>query len=134
MMTSAAEENILAQIEEEEKRKQIKINNDPKTHFEPFVDNLTSDEILEQAKNAGKIAQQNLRNKGVANRMGFLRQNRDGTTSMQILVSNENNAPERLPTLGSFTGKLQQGTGQLQVSFLSFLIVIFIKNIFLGIP
>lgn len=115
-LASAADESILAQMEEEEKRKQMKVNNDPKTHFEPFVDNLTSDEILEQVKNAAKLAQQKLRNKRVANRMGFLRQNRDGTTSMQILVGNENNVPERLPTLGVFTGKLQQGTGQLQVN------------------
>lgn len=50
--------------------------------------------------------------------MGFLRQNRDGTTSLKILVSTENDLPERVISLGAFTGKLQQGTGQLQVTFL----------------
>ena len=117
VLNAAADESILAQIEEDEKRRQIQIHNDPKTRFEPFVDSLTSDEVLEKVKNAAKMAQQKLRNKGNANRMGFLRTNRDGTTSMQILVGNENNAPEKLPTLGAFTGKLQQGTGQLQVCF-----------------
>lgn len=46
--------------------------------------------------------------------MGFLRQRKDGTTSMQILVDADNSCPERVVSIGSFTGKLQQGTGQLQ--------------------
>lgn len=49
--------------------------------------------------------------------MGFLRQNKDGTTSMKILVDSDNDLPERVISLGAFTGKLQQGTGQLQVIF-----------------
>lgn len=46
--------------------------------------------------------------------MGFLRQRKDGTTSMQILVDAENSCPERVVSLGAFVGKLQTGTGQLQ--------------------
>lgn len=46
--------------------------------------------------------------------MGFLRQNKDGTTSMRIIIDTENKNPERVVALGTFTGKLQQGTGQLQ--------------------
>lgn len=46
--------------------------------------------------------------------MGFLRQNKDGTTSMNIMVDNNNDCPERVVSIGAFTGKLQQGTGQLQ--------------------
>lgn len=46
--------------------------------------------------------------------MGFLRHNKDGTTSMQILVDTENSCPERIVSIGAFTGKLQQGTGQIQ--------------------
>lgn len=46
--------------------------------------------------------------------MGFLRKSKDGTTSMQILVDTENLCPERVVSVGAFTGKLQQGTGQLQ--------------------
>lgn len=45
--------------------------------------------------------------------MGFLRQKKDGTTSMQILVDVENSCPERIVSLGAFIGKLQSGTGQL---------------------
>lgn len=51
-----------------------------------------------------------------ASKMGFLRQNKDGTTSMKILVATDNDLPERVISLGAFTGKLQQGTGQLQVN------------------
>lgn len=46
--------------------------------------------------------------------MGFLRHSRDGTTSMRIMVANDNDCPERIVSIGAFTGKLQQGTGQLQ--------------------
>lgn len=46
--------------------------------------------------------------------MGFLRQAKDGTTSMQILVDTENLCPERVVSVGAFTGKLQHGTGNLQ--------------------
>lgn len=53
-----------------------------------------------------------------APKMGFLRQNKDGTTSMKILVATENDLPERVISLGACTGKLQQGTGQLQVIYL----------------
>lgn len=55
-----------------------------------------------------------------AGRMGFLRQNKDGTTSMKIMIDNNNDCPERIVSIGAFTGKLQQGTGQLQVSFFAF--------------
>lgn len=46
--------------------------------------------------------------------MGFLRQHKNGTTSMRIIVDNRNDCPERIVSIGAFTGKLQQGTGQLQ--------------------
>lgn len=36
---------------------------------------------------------------------------------MKILVATDNDLPERVISLGAFTGKLQQGTGQLQVTF-----------------
>lgn len=46
--------------------------------------------------------------------MGFLRQNKDGTTSLKILLHSENEGPEKVVTLGDFTGRLTQGKGQLQ--------------------
>ena len=113
-MTSQVDEHFAAQLEEENRKNKIKIENDPKTRFEPFVDTLTSDEILEQVKNAAKNAREKLFSKKRANKMGFLRARGDGTTSMKILVPSEDCVPERMPTLGAFTGKLQQGTGQLQ--------------------
>lgn len=113
-ISNAVDETINAQLEEEEKRKQRKIENDPKTRFEPFVDNLTSEEILEQVKSAAKAARGKLFSKKKATNMGFLRTHNDGTTSLQILVQNDNNAPERMPTLSAFVGRLPQGTGQLQ--------------------
>ncbi|CAO1395505.1 unnamed protein product [Diamesa tonsa] len=113
-MTSQVDEHYLAQLEEENRKNKIKMENDPKTRFEPFVDTLTSDEILEQVKNAAKNAREKLFSKKRANKMGFLRARGDGTTSMKILVPSEDCVPERMPTLGAFTGKLQQGTGQLQ--------------------
>lgn len=70
--------------------------------------------MLAQAQNAAKAAQKRLAARPNASKMGFLRQNKDGTTSMRIIVDAENKNPERVVSLGAFTGKLQQGTGQLQ--------------------
>lgn len=99
--------------------------NNPKSRFEPYVDDLTAEEILDQVQSAAKTAKKELSNRKNAAKMGFLRQNKDGTTSMQIIVDNENDCPERIVSIGAFTRKLQQGTGQLQVSFLSNLNIIF---------
>lgn len=65
-------------------------------------------------QNAAKAARSRIQSRRNANRMGFLRQHRDGTTSMRIMVANSNDCPERIVSIGAFTGKLQQGTGQLQ--------------------
>jgi bromodomain-containing protein 7 len=48
--------------------------------------------------------------------MGFLRTNKDGTTSLAILCGNSGVLPgtnEQPVTLGSLAGKIPQGTGQL---------------------
>lgn len=92
----------------------FRLENDPKTRFEPFVDDLTADEVLTQVQDAAKRVKQKVSRKRSAAKMGFLRQRKDGTTSMQILVDADNSCPERVVTIGAFTGKLQQGTGQLQ--------------------
>lgn len=47
-VAAAVDEGIAAQEEEEEKRKQIRLENNPSTKFEPFVDDLTAEEILKQ--------------------------------------------------------------------------------------
>lgn len=49
--------------------------------------------------------------------MGFLRQKKDGTTSLNVLVPGDGAVPgtnERPVPLGALIGKLQHGTGQLQ--------------------
>lgn len=99
--------------EERERRQRMKVELDPKTPYEPFVDNLTADEVLEQAKKAARDARARL-NKKKAHSMGFLRSQTDGTTSMTILVPSESGIPEKTRKLGDFTGKLQKGTGLLQ--------------------
>lgn len=101
------------QQEERERREKIKVEMDPKTPYEPFVDSLTADEVLEQVQRAAKLARSKL-NKKRAHSMGFLRSHTDGTTSMTILVPTEDGIPEKTKRLGEFTGKLQKGTGLLQ--------------------
>lgn len=91
----------------------FRLENEPKTRFEPFVDDLTSEEVLIQVQNAAAKAKKALSERKRASKMGFLRQKKDGTTSMQILVDVENSCPERIVSLGAFIGKLQSGTGQL---------------------
>lgn len=105
---------INAQLEEEEKRKQIRLENNPQSKFEPFVDDLTAEEVLQQVQSAARSARTKLMKKKSANKMGFLRQLKDGTTSMNILLDNENNTPEKVISLEAFTGKLQYGTALLQ--------------------
>ncbi|KAJ6649285.1 Bromodomain-containing protein 7 [Pseudolycoriella hygida] len=112
-MSTGAEEVNAAQLEEDEKKRNIREANNPQSRFEPFVDDLTAEEVLAQVQSASKQARDRVTTKNAA-KMGFLRQNKDGTTSMKILVATENDLPERVISLGAFTGKLQQGTGQLQ--------------------
>ncbi|XP_035909109.1 bromodomain-containing protein 7 [Anopheles stephensi] len=114
-MAAAVDEGINAQIEEEEKRKQIRLENNPHTKFEAFVDDLTTDEVLAQVQSAALNARTKLLKRKSAHKLGFLRQHKDGTTSMKILLDTKSEGgPERTVTLGAHTGKLQYGTGQLQ--------------------
>lgn len=113
-VAAAVDEGIAAQEEEEEKRKQIRLENNPKGKFEAFVDDLTAEEVLAQVQSAAATAKNKVLTKKVANQMGFIRQRKDGTTSMKILVTDENEGPEKVITIGALVGKLKQGTGQLQ--------------------
>uniref|UniRef100_A0AAG5D7R6 Bromo domain-containing protein n=1 Tax=Anopheles atroparvus TaxID=41427 RepID=A0AAG5D7R6_ANOAO len=118
-MAAAVDEGINAQIEEEEKRKQIRLENNPNTKFEAFVDDLTADEVLAQVQSAALNARTKLLKRKSAHKLGFLRQHKDGTTSMKVLLDTGvheggEGGPERTVTLGAHTGKLQYGTGQLQ--------------------
>ncbi|XP_055852969.1 bromodomain-containing protein 7 [Episyrphus balteatus] len=112
--STGAEEPTQAQLEEEEKRRALREENEPKNRFQPYVDDLTSEEILAQVQNASRIAKKKLTAKEKAYSMGFLRQNKDGTTSMKILLKDENEGPEKVVSIGDMVGKLKTGTGQLQ--------------------
>lgn len=91
-----------------------RLENEPQSRFEPFIDDLTPEEILAQVQNAAAKVKRKISGRKKASKMGFLRQKSDGTTTMQMLVDVENSCPERVVSLGAFTGKLQSGTGQLQ--------------------
>ncbi|XP_047000095.1 bromodomain-containing protein 7 isoform X1 [Schistocerca americana] len=100
-----------------ENKRKMKENNRPLNKFEAIQDDMTPEEILEQAQKAAQAAADRLSMKRVNTKMGFLRQNKDGSTSLAILVPNDGIAPgtnERPISLGMLSGKLSHGTGQLQ--------------------
>jgi len=113
--TGAEEPPTPAQLEEEERKRVRRLENAPKTHFEPYVDDLTGEEILAQVQNAAQQAKQRVNAKKNARKMGFLRQSKDGSTTLNLLIKEENEGPERVVTIGDLVGKLQTGSTQLQV-------------------
>lgn len=84
--------------------------------FEAIPDDLTPEEILKQARGAAKTAMEKLSLKRANSKMGFLRQKKDGTTSLQIIVPGDGIIPgtnQRPVSLGQLIGKLSHGTGVL---------------------
>ncbi|XP_032686946.1 bromodomain-containing protein 7 isoform X2 [Odontomachus brunneus] len=84
--------------------------------FEAIPDDLTPEEILKQARGAAKAAAEKLSLKRLNSKMGFLRQKKDGTTSLQIIVPGDGIIPgtnQRPVSLGQLIGKLNHGTGAL---------------------
>lgn len=84
--------------------------------FEAIPDDLTPEEILKQARGAAKAASEKLSLKRLNSKMGFLRQKKDGTTSLQIIVPGDGVIPgtnQRPVSLGQLIGKLSHGTGAL---------------------
>ncbi|KAG8036576.1 hypothetical protein G9C98_003898 [Cotesia typhae] len=84
--------------------------------FEAVPDDLTPEEILKQARGAAKAASDKLTMKRLNSKMGFLRQKKDGTTSLQIIVHGDGVIPgtnQRPVSLGQLIGKLSHGTGVL---------------------
>jgi len=91
----------------------------PPGRFEAIPDDLTSIEILEQAKMAAKGAANRLKIYKPKSKMGFLRQKPDGSTSLKFLTGNSGIVPgaennERPVTLGTLIGKVKQGSGSIQ--------------------
>lgn len=93
-----------------------RLENEPRTKFEPFVDDMMADDILAQIQNAALKARTKLSGRKNASKMGFIQQRHDGTTSMQILVGADNTFSERIVSLGALIGKLKDGSGQLHTS------------------
>ncbi|CAK9813704.1 Bromodomain-containing protein 7 [Anthophora quadrimaculata] len=84
--------------------------------FEAIPDDMTPEEILKQARGAAKAASEKLTLKRLNSKMGFLRQKKDGTTSLQIIVPGDGVIPgtnQRPVSLGQLIGKLNHGTGVL---------------------
>ncbi|KAL7301259.1 hypothetical protein TKK_0005999 [Trichogramma kaykai] len=85
--------------------------------FEAIPDDLSPEEILSQAQGAAKSAADKLSMKRAGSKMGFLRQKKDGTTSLQIIVPGDGVIPgtnQRPVSLGQLIGKINHGTGSLQ--------------------
>ncbi|CAG2060748.1 unnamed protein product, partial [Timema podura] len=104
-------------LEVKQEVKKIIETNKPLSKFEAIPDDLTPEEILEQAQKAARSAAEKLSLKRANSKMGFLRQRKDGTTSLAIVVPNDGVTPgtnERPISLGVLCGKLTHGTGQLQ--------------------
>lgn len=90
----------------------------PATKFEAIPDDLEPDEVLARAQKAAREAKAKLQStrRGGPN-MGFLRQRKDGTTHLNILVGGDGVIPgtkKRPVLLGQLTGKLTEGTGAIQ--------------------
>lgn len=89
----------------------------PATKFEAVPDDLEPDEILARSQQAAREARAKLGARRTGPNMGFLRQKRDGTTHLNILVGGDGVIPgtkKRPVLLGTLTGKISEGTGQLQ--------------------
>lgn len=110
------QEEQIEEAEELRKENQRKMRLANLTKFEAIPDDLTPDEILKQARGAAKAAAEKLSLKRVSSKMGFLRQKKDGTTSLQIIVPGDGVIPgtnQRPVSLGQLIGKLSHGTGAL---------------------
>lgn len=89
----------------------------PTTKFEAIPDDLLPEQILARAQHAAREAKAKLNAKTNAANMGFLRQRKDGSTYLNILLDGDGVIPgtkKRPVLLGSLTGKLAEGTSQLQ--------------------
>lgn len=77
---------------------------------------MSPTQVLKQVQGAAKEAAKKLAKKKTGC-MGFLRQKKDNTTTLNIIIPNDGiiaGTNERPVLLGSLIGKLQHGTGQLQ--------------------
>ncbi|CAL8070209.1 unnamed protein product [Orchesella dallaii] len=93
--------------------------NDPPDLSGAFSDDLTTEEVLHQARIAAREAAHRLTTKKPNSKMGFLRQRPDGSTSLAILTPCSGVQPgtqEQPVTLNVLAGKLTQGSTQVHGS------------------
>jgi len=118
----ATEEQIEQERERNEEAEELRKETQRKMRlaslgkFEAIPDDMMPEEIAKQAKSAAKAASEKLSLKRVNSKMGFLRQKKDGTTSLQIIVPGDGIIPgtnQRPVSLGQLIGKLNHGTGAL---------------------
>ncbi|KAL7646179.1 UNVERIFIED_CONTAM: hypothetical protein RMT77_003080 [Armadillidium vulgare] len=84
--------------------------------FESLQDDMSPEDILEQAQKTAEEAAEKLTIKKPISTLGFLRQRGDGTTTLNFLTGCEGNDPnqkEKPVSLGLLTGKLTQGSSSL---------------------
>ncbi|KAJ8917342.1 hypothetical protein NQ315_002364 [Exocentrus adspersus] len=89
----------------------------PTSKFEAIPDELTPEEILSKSQIAARHARAKLMMKRGGPGMGFLRQKKDGSTHLNILVGGNGVIPgtkKRPVLLGQLCGKLSEGSSQLQ--------------------
>ena len=82
----------------------------PPGRFEAIPDDMTSQEILENAKAAAKAAGDKLKIYRPKSQMGFLRHKPDGSTSLSFLTGSDGIVPgtekDRPVSLGELIGKV----------------------------
>lgn len=89
----------------------------PSSKFEAIQDDLTPEEILAKSQIAARTARAKLMVKRGGPSVGFLKQKKDGTTHLNILVGGDGVIPgtkKRPVLLGQLCGKLNEGSSQLQ--------------------
>lgn len=89
----------------------------PASKFEAIPDDLLPEQILARAQNAAREVKARLNAKRSNPNLGFLRQRKDGSTFLNILVGGDGVIPgtkKRPVLLGSLTGKIADGTSQIQ--------------------
>lgn len=90
----------------------------PISKFEAIPDDLSPEEILASVQQSSREAKIQLALKRGGPGLGYLKQRKDGSTHLNIIVGGDGVIPgtkKRPVLLGALTGKLSEGTSQLQV-------------------
>jgi len=87
----------------------------PPGRFEAIPDNMTPEQIANQARNAANSAAERLHKRKPGSNMGYLRQKADGTTSLAFITPAMAAAGgDKTVTLGQLIGRVKNGASTLQ--------------------